>query len=378
MDTIKSYITSIPSIPIIDPQSFISTVIPKTGGSHYPAYVYDKKTFLGLVWPYHLIFAKRPKQDVKVKHLIVHPPKITSKTPLYEVCEYMVGMRLYILPVFDAKSKVIGSISATTILKRLLADSLLVKGVEQNIEYIKPLIVDYNWPIKNVYPLMKKNNQSRALLVDSKGKLAGIISRRDIYMTLIEPAKNKQRYKTGGQGNRFLVFDTDWTDKLDYQVKELASEDVLYDSEKQPLAIYIKQMLNKKSGSIIITDKNMRPRSFISRRSILKALAQLKPENKIPVTFTDKNRIVSAFRKMELDELVEKFIARIQTHLPVTRVELLVDGIKNRSHIISKHTIALHVIMARGKSVVVKTIHKNLRTALQMAITKITHQLKKV
>jgi len=73
-------------------------------------YVLEGSRFKGLVVPYQARYQHDFLYTKLVTSGLVVPPHITEKTPLYEVAGHMLSTRIYNLPVFDEKKRVIGPV----------------------------------------------------------------------------------------------------------------------------------------------------------------------------------------------------------------------------------------------------------------------------
>ncbi len=386
MEDIKISLLPLDKIPTCYPDSPVSSVISKVQSSHDGIFVFDKKTnkFLGVVWPYNLLYKQKPFHSTKIKFLIIRPPYITSKTSIYKISEHMLGLKLYSLPIFE-NEKIIGIITARELMKQILENHYLLSQIVPYLTPSNPLIVPQDSAIKDIYSRMRMENVSRAILVDKQDKLSAVLTRRDIYLSLLSPIGNRQRYKTKSiqsNINKSLMFDEDWIKKLDYQVKSIHTNNILYEDNKKDRSLILERLAKSNIGSIVLIDINLKPTGIISINTFLKALISTKPQPTIPITFTDKKNLISAFRKMEIDDLLNHFTSKINKSYSVNRVDILFDAVRNIKKRVSDYVINLQVMIDsnklrfnRSKTYYAKTQNHNIRTAVQQAIKKIEHQI---
>ncbi len=114
--------------------------------------------------------AKNKVKDIMTKKVIT----VTPKTKVKEAVGLMVKNEVSGLPVVDDDGKVIGLLTEA---------DLLAARTTQNVESAMSKRVYKASPddsIKSVSDTLKKQKIKRVPVVDKKGKLVGVVSRRDV------------------------------------------------------------------------------------------------------------------------------------------------------------------------------------------------------
>src|SRR4030067_2567497 len=114
--TIARYVKPLSSVPRLSVSDSLSQVIARTTGSHDAALVFDADgRYRGLVYPYHVLYKKRPPVDATAESALVVAPYVTRDSAVESVIRHMLSMRLYTLPVMDARGTPMGVVTAKSL-----------------------------------------------------------------------------------------------------------------------------------------------------------------------------------------------------------------------------------------------------------------------
>jgi len=361
------------SLKSVDAGDNVSSIISKSSGGHEPVLVYSKKKYLGIVWPHHLLYETKPRLSDKVGPLAVKTPHITFQDDVSKAIEAMIALRVYYLPVFSG-SKIIGIITARSILRSIIRNKTL-KDVIKKIEIRPPLVAEEHTKVRKIFSQMRKENQSRILLVDKQNHLTGIVSRWDIYLKLLAPPRGKQRY-AAPEGHNVSEFDQDWPTKMDYPLTEIAHRRVITSSEKYTMYENLKKLLTDKVQSLVIVDNFNHPKAVISYRSVLKALKAKGEEREYPIVLTDRKRVLDAFHKDEVYDLLSETYDKWESRHKLSRIDAVLDAKKNAKDKPTFYTLTLRV-RANSDLVNSRTEGEELRDIIHEGLEKINKQLER-
>lgn len=363
------------SLPRLYHDDGVGQVLQHTKGSHDGVLLYHRKnnTFEGVAYAYHMLFRQRPNNQAKITSILVTPPHITEQSEVTEVLQQMLSLRLYTLPVFDHKRHLIGIVTAKSLLARMLDNQPTATLVHEGIAISEPLLVAENAAIKDVYTFMRKGHFSRAVIHSREDRLVGILTRRDIYAALLEPSPGNRFRKQGGT-HPAAFFDRDWITQLDYPVKTFMSRPVVHVDSTLPRAAMVSTLLDSPHNAIVVTDQQERPVGVISLRNVLTTLLEIQPKPTIQQTVSDKNNILSAFRRQEMESLVAQIAAKIATRWPIQRIELVVEPIGKTSRTVKLYATKLEATNTNGHQIRATASHHHLRDAVRSCEDKLLRQ----
>lgn len=375
MDGIKSLVSSPVKIFYASPNDSLGSALEHVKSSHEPIFV-DINGKLGIVSASHALFKRRYPLKTKITTATITPPHITINTSLFDVAREMLSTRLYILPVFDSKKKMIGIISARRILRSILKSGI-IPVMKNTLEIDHLLTAKMRSKIGEIYKKMKEEQRSRVAVVDDKKKLVGIITRRDIQEAFITPSR-RMRFRKHNGGNQFdsKSFDEEEITRFEYPVEEFYRVNVVALPNAVSIQEIIQTLLSKKVNSVVLVDNKMIPKGIISIRSFLKALVDFKPGDLVEIKISDKNSSLTNNGKRKLEKQLGRFVDRIQKREPIRYVEMTVDSYKNINRKKTGYEIHLRLHCLSGKGFLTKVENKDLLTGVQEAVGKIEHQLK--
>ncbi len=367
-------ISSSKNVPICWPEDQLGTALQVLKSSHAAVFIYDHQfKFLGLISPYFCLFLHRFPYESKVRHCLFIPPKINSLIPLYRVTEFMIATKIYTLPVFNNQDQVVGVVTADNVLKFLVEDSNLLKQVAEKIEVSQPVTASINSKVKEVYAKMRDNNISRVILIDNEGKLAGIVSRRDIQDDFTAKTV-RQRFTTKKHPPIHSSFDEEKTKRRDSPIAEFAKVRVLSAKDSFDLKKILTLMINSKIHSIVLVNSDNIPTGFISRRDVIKAISSLKPEDQIPITYKYPTGSLDMLYFLDVFDLIDKFTRKFNKKVSVQKVAINFVQTKDTSGITRVYNTTLHVILKSGKLLIAKSQRRKLKIGVREAIEKIEAQ----
>jgi len=245
----------------VSPDNHLSSGLAKLTTSHDAAFVFDEnKNFLGAVNPYHCLIRSSYPGSTKIRHCLVHPPKIYLNYSLAKVINLLIQSKIHYLPVFDEQERFLGVISARRVLSYLKTLPIYQDKVERLLKNKKrpPLVIYEDETIAKAHDLFRKTKISKLIVIDREMKLKGVLSYYDLISILDLP---KQKPEKGGrEGNKVRIFRQ--------KVRNFMKNYVLTLTSDKPLSSVINLILEKKIGSVIIIDRERHPTGIITTRDI--------------------------------------------------------------------------------------------------------------
>ncbi|MCB0386734.1 MAG: CBS domain-containing protein, partial [Bdellovibrionales bacterium] len=309
----------------------------------------------------------------KCERCLIYPPHINEFATYPQVARYMVTSKLYTLPVFDEQQQVIGIIESQSLLEAILHDEHLCDQVMQRLMAHQPITLSETSSVQQAYDLIKKRQISRVLLVDSKEKLTGIVSRKDL-LSRLRLTETKDRY-TQHQHLDFhygSFFDEQDQNAADIPVKQIATVDVCTIRKGAPLCQALETMLRKHTQSVVFVDSEHKPTAFVSRYDFLRALASLDDSCQIPILLERGRGMNKGHTISGLISEVEWFANKWNQYHPLRRVEVKIS----RKNGLYKTQIRLVSNAKRGQLGVGqgKTLRVSADQAIQLLDQKLPYQ----
>ena len=110
----------------------------------------------------------------------------TPQASVRDIAAQIVMNEISGMPVTEKTGEIVGVITEADILGALLDGKKLENLTAQDIMSADPITVDMDTPMNEVMKRIEENGVLR-LPVTSRGKVVGIISRRDIIRSVLEP-----------------------------------------------------------------------------------------------------------------------------------------------------------------------------------------------
>jgi len=253
----------------VTPEETLSKVFSYLSSSHDSAFIFDNSQFLGVVNPYYCLIKKSYPFNAKVKHCLVHPPKVDINYSLKKVAQLMIDSKIHYLPVF-ANNKFTGIISARRLLSAILDSSELKIKIAEVLKQKKPLISIYEDDfISRALSLFKQYRVSKLVVVSRDFKLRGILTYFDLIAYLLTP-KEKQQLGSR-EGNKIPLLKRYVRNFMKTNLLTLTPEDTLKQAGQK--------ILEKGIGSVIIVDQERHPVGLITTHNLLSAFIR---ERKLP------------------------------------------------------------------------------------------------
>ena len=110
----------------------------------------------------------------------------TPRASVRDIAAQLVTNEISGMPVTEKTGEIVGVITEADILGALMDGKKLENLTAQDIMSADPITVDMDTPMNEVMKRLEENGVLR-LPVISRGKVVGIISRRDIIRSVLEP-----------------------------------------------------------------------------------------------------------------------------------------------------------------------------------------------
>jgi len=371
---ITSYISPLESIIKSDSNEKLGTVLSLISSSHVPIFVFAKDTkFLGLISLYETRYIHSYPYSTKAASVVMTPPHIAEKTPLYTVATRMLETHLYTLPVFNDDKTLIGVIDGKNMLKNILQDKDLLETVISSIKPHDPHTISQNATIGEVRSLMKNKNISRVVLIDDGGKLAGIISRQDLLDSSMKPT-DKQRFGKNGNPQTDRAFDREKEFRDDDSITAYATYNVHKIQFDARLETIIEKLLTSVHGSIVLTDNDQKPVGFLSLRDLLTVVSSLEPTDTIPLMMSNPSDNVSDEDLKKAEEHLGNFGRKMNKRMAIEKIEIHFEEPKYPSGGTVEFNTSLIVTPVAGSSLIAKTKRADFLDSIQAATAQIEKQ----
>lgn len=283
----KLKLQTVPSGLICNVDSKISAVINRFQNTHSPLLAYeDDKNFMGLVTVQNTLFNRKHNSSTLIRSCLITPPKFLIDTPVGEILRIMSDLRLYTLPVFDASDKVIGLVKVKSILKGLMMNDYFSDEMIENAPKRKVLTLPEESTIGSAYQAFQKYSVSRLIVVDSKNKIKGVVTKRDIFAPYFS-STSRQRFSTRSKVKNYS-FDIEQIKKDSQLLMKFVSP--IFDELYEPIDISkaIKTLLASKHNSVIFVDKDRQPLSIYTTKDLLKTAVWITQKTPTLLTIISK------------------------------------------------------------------------------------------
>jgi len=352
----------------------LGSVLSSIKASNEPAFVFDDGVFMELVSLYHTLFKSRYPYKTLIAHCTIKPPHIVTNTSLYDIAHYMLDTELYTLPVFD-DGQISKIISADAIMKYIASQEKLLESVCDAIKPHDPITAPMSATVKDILTLMRKKKVGRIILVNSKGKLVGIVSRRDL-QDAFTAKTDRQRFTSRSKTPVSSSFDEEVSARGDAPAMEFAKTAVSSADSGLSLPNIVHRMLVSKRHSIVITKDAGVPTGLISYHDILKAFTGFKPKTDIHITWTKQLDWLPDDRLMAIYDLIYRSVAQVHKRLPVMRAAIHIHQDKNAAgHPRSLITVGLHILPVSGDLVHAKSEEWGIDLALKTAFKRLIREI---
>lgn len=367
----KKLIKSSVKIPSAKPSDTLNSALSQVKSSHDPVFIMNKGRLEGIVSASYALFKKRFPLNTKAITASKKPPRIDQSTSLHKVAEQMLSMDVYTLPIYGENETLKGIINAKDIIAHLKNELDIFK----NIAMEDAIIRNANDKIRDIYTMLKKDTSSRVVIVDNKGKIEGLVTRRDIQEAFMNPPVKDKSIRT--KNNRtFLIEDKDLK-KFDFTLGEYMKKNVVTIAEKANISDILDKILKGKYNSVILVDRMLKPRKIATIKSLLKAVSLFQPEEKVVFTLTDHHKVLLQDEKRKVTEIALSFASKLGRSQPIDLIKSEVNAYFNKKNKITGFEFHAHVDFKDGKKLTAKVEDKVLWNAVKKAFDKVKNQLKR-
>jgi predicted transcriptional regulator len=371
---ISSFVSSLNSVTKADADDALGSVLPQVVSSHSPLFIFSKENeFLGLVSPYQALYSRRYPHTTKVSSIASMPPYILKESQLFDVASFMLESRIYALPLFDENKKIVGVIHAEDLFKNLTNDPDLLTHMSASIKSRSPVTANNSVSVGEVFKIMKDKQVSRVILVDDRGNLSGIVSRKDLLNVFMKPTQ-KQRFGKNGIAQTNRAFDKEKEYRTDDPIKNYATERVFTLPHQTEQEEIIKQLLDSKHNSVVIINNSKKPVGFLSMHDVLAGLASSRPQESINLILTKPSSNVSEDDIQEVEEIMTAFGQKLNKKISIDKIEVTVEEPKTPTggSILFNTTVIISPVA--GAKMISKTNSRSYVEGIYSAIDQIKKQ----
>lgn len=319
------------------PEDTLSSVLHLFSSTHDAAFVFDEGEFQGVIHPYHVRIKKSFPPQTKLKHALIHPPRLTLQHSIRDAARMMIESKIHYLPVFDRDSFK-GIVAARDILRHILTTQQSDR-ITQLIHDKRPLhSVREADSIGHALGELKKHAISKLVVTDAQGKLTGVLSLYDLLDYLDNRAMHAKPVKAFQK----------------VRVLTATIHDTIHDA--------IDLIVKNKIGSVIVIDSHNKPQAILTTKDFLAYFAH--QSGKSLVTLRKKH-----ISKLNLP-FVEGFVASFNALLartsrtsvpqPISKAEIAVEG-KKKGDIFEA---IVSLFRTDGKKWVFRSEDRSLRSAI--------------
>jgi len=247
------------------------------------AVVLDGTTYKGMAEKRWLLASRIDPSGMKLKNLITHRsksktqfyvPKLAPDTDLKEIARLMATADVHALPVIvseNKKEKVVGVVHALDVVKELRSS---YKGVKaEDIASMRVITIDQDDEVGKAMNVMNKQGIGHVVVVDSKGKLVGILTLTDILLDVQRFPRTNVRLSRAashqkGKHTGFGIGEKQ--DMLKLPVHNILTHvpNCSTVAPEDPVASAIDEMVEKGIASIVLIRKDV-PVGIITVKDIL-------------------------------------------------------------------------------------------------------------
>jgi predicted transcriptional regulator len=369
----KNYISPLSTSMRSDALSTLGSALSIVHSSHEAVFIFDQGKFIGLVSPFKTLYSSNYPYTAKLSSLAFVPPSITEDTPIYEVAEHMVATKIYTLPVFENAGRLQGVISGKDILKKMIKDADIVQFISNAIQPNDPIIVPLSSSVRDVFHELKEKGVSRLVVVDGEGDLAGIVTRRDLMQSLIRPTA-KMRFPNEGTQMGYYSLAGEKKFRKEEPIRTYYTALVATLPDTTPMDKIITRLVTSPHNSVILIDTHQKPTGFLSLRDLLQAVAELRPEEEVPLIVRKPSTSVSDQELTRATTYLEQFGRKLKRRMPIEKIEVASEEPKNRKGHTKVFNTTVIVTPVAGKAFVAITKRRKFLDGIQESATVIEKQ----
>ncbi|HEX5447643.1 MAG TPA: CBS domain-containing protein [Candidatus Saccharimonadales bacterium] len=370
---ISELIVPIERVPKSSPDKNLGSVLAQSDSSHAPVFIFKDEKFLGLVSPHQTLYSGNYPYSTKVSSVLFHPPRITGKTPIHETVGHMLETKLYILPVFGDNGSPTGIIRGKGILQYAAGDPRLLRFMSRSISIRRPITAHVNSSVRDIYRILKENAISRVVLVNDANALAGIITRHDLMDAFIKPTA-KRRFAPEGTVMGFYSRAGEKKYRQDQPANRYTTGMVDNLPDSTPIRKVVLRLIESPYNSIVLVDKRFRPSGFLSMHDLLQTIAQLRPEEEIPLIIKKPGGRISKKELETVKTFLTKFGRKLKERMAVEKITVSTEELKNTRGLTREYSTSLVVTPIAGEPLIAKVNDYKFLDSIQSATTLIEKQ----
>ncbi|MEM3341157.1 MAG: CBS domain-containing protein [Thermoplasmata archaeon] len=286
----------------------------KTHGIHEIP-VIEKNKVLGLVSYSNILKKRQIPVSTAVENIMVRAPKVTEDHNIIDITRLMLDTDFKALPVIDNEDKIVGIVSRIDILKNVLGVKEVCQIPLEQVMMPDPITVSEDDDIMLARQKMLELSEQTLPVVDSLGRLSGVISGKDLAAIYTEAKK--------------AGIDLKQKRKINIMVKSFMSRPAVSASSTATVEEAINLMLKHNVSSVIVV-KEDKPIGVVTHWDLLELLAKEKEQEGVYIQITGMER-QDAYETETIYDIIGKYMERINrlerpTHLNLHVSELVQRG----------------------------------------------------
>jgi len=229
--------------------------------------VYDKKKFVGLVDQRKFIRVRQDLSNMKVKQVTTKVPQLQLSTKFTEAARLLNTADCHCLPVVQ-KHQIVGVVDFADVLGKLKTNPKL-SNIKVGEISKKPITLKENDPISKALNILKQKHISRIPIVDSAGKLMGIVAERNLFRHYF----SFPPWKPGAFGKRaFKSHPAKERDTTRLPVSNEMTKIVYTVTKENSVKEALEIMTEKKIASIVVVDDEI-PVGIVTAKDIFRIVS---------------------------------------------------------------------------------------------------------
>lgn len=360
-----------------DPEATLGSALMQISSTHDGVFVFDNGTFMGIVSPSQAVYKNRYPHLTKVRDGLLRAPHLTEQSSVFDAIRHMLAQRVYVLPVMEDGNVVAGVVRARTIIARLLDDQEFLSAIARRISPRKPITIRHDALVKEAHTRLKDEKVARLIVVDTEGKVTGIVSRADLAAAFMEPS-SKQRF-TGRKGtpSPVISYDEERIKRVEEPLSIYMSTNVFILPEATAADVILRKLLGQSFNCVVLTDDIRTPKGFLSLRDILGGISDLEEADGVSIVLTRADGITDE-QEAEVTDLVRKFGEKIAKRFTFGHLNVEINEQKSKTGKALGYIVTFSVRGLAGYTVVSHGEHRQLGSATREALTKAERQLQKI
>ena len=254
----------------ISPDDTLSRVVGKLGKDHTEAVALDDKgKYVGMLWKRALIRSRVDPAATKVRKFITNPATLVADASLERVAQLMHNSDFHVLPVLDKGDRVLGIAGARDVLDALSARFAGIKASE--VATNKLITLTETDPTGRAITLFREKKIDRIPILDSSGKLAGIVTLMDLISRFHKGTPQGSISGRGGKHGRTSKSGNDPGERPDYDklpVGNIMTKLVVTASPNAKVADVIKLLRDNRISDVIMVQNDL-PVGIVTTKDLL-------------------------------------------------------------------------------------------------------------